>query len=85
MLTYRQNGEKERKAMQTKPKIIEYMTMRNKDVPCQNCQFRKELYTQPPKDCKECGWFSRRNEPYTFEMPIYEEDNKCTGQEEVLI
>lgn len=66
--------------MQKKPKIIEYVTVRNKDVPCQHCQFRKELYKQTPQDCKECGWFSRRNEPYTFEMPIYEEETECTAQ-----
>ena len=58
-----------------KRKVIDYITVRN-DVPCQHCKFRKELFKKPTEDCKECGWFNRRELPYTSKIPVYEEETK---------
>lgn len=58
--------------MSKKPKIIDYITL--PVGPCQYCKFRKELYKEPPKDCKECGFLNRRELPYTTQIPVYEEE-----------
>ena len=59
-----------------KPKIIDHIALPT-DVPCQYCKYRKELYKEPPKNCKECGFFNRREAPYTSQVPIYEEEDVC--------
>ena len=44
---------------------------------CQNCRFRKELYsTGIPQECKECGWLCERNEPYQVETPVYADETE---------
>lgn len=59
--------------MPKKPKIIDHITLPT-DVPCQYCEDRKEHYSKPTKDCKECGWLNRREAPYTSQVPVYEEE-----------
>ena len=56
-----------------KHKIIDYITVNN-DVPCKYCKYRKELYKEPPKECKECGWINSREFTYTDKIPVYEEE-----------
>lgn len=55
-----------------KRNIIDYMTLPNGC--CQYCKFRKELYKEPPRECKECGFLNQRNQPYTVQIPVYEEE-----------
>lgn len=50
------------------------MEMINKEVCCQFCSYRKELYPEVPQICKECGFLKLRNEPYTVEVPVKTED-----------
>ena len=56
----------------SKRKINHYMTLPNGC--CQYCQFRKENYKDAPQECKECGFFNERNQPYTVQIPVYEEE-----------
>ena len=63
--------------MPKKPKIIDYITVRN-DVPCQHCKNRRELFKEPTEDCKECGWLNRREAPYTSQIPVYEDVESTT-------
>ena len=57
-----------------KRKIIDHMTLPRGC--CQYCKFRKELYKDPPQECKECGFFSERYGPYTIQIPVYEEEDE---------
>ena len=60
--------------MPKKRKVIDRITLPNGC--CRNCKLRKELYKDPPQECKECGFFSQRNQPYTVQIPVYEEEEK---------
>lgn len=41
---------------------------------CQNCRFRKEKYQEIPTECKECGHFYERNNPYYAVVPSFKEN-----------
>lgn len=40
---------------------------------CQNCRFRKEIYKEIPKECKECGFLSQRSKLYFVVLPSLKE------------
>lgn len=46
------------------------MKMVNKEVCCQFCSYRKELYPTVPQVCLECGFLNLREAPYTVEVPV---------------
>lgn len=52
------------------------MKVINKDNCCQFCQYRKELYSLVPSECKECGWLNYRDQPYTVDIPVKEENEQ---------
>lgn len=43
---------------------------------CANCRFRRELYPKAPSACKECGFFKYRNDKYTTQVPVYEDNER---------
>ena len=49
------------------------MEVTNKDNCCQFCTYRKELYSTVPQACKECGFLSYRDKPYTMNIPVEED------------
>lgn len=55
---------------------MKVMTMVNKDNCCQFCRSRKELCgAEPMQECLECGFLRYRDQPYTIDIPIKEEED----------
>lgn len=57
--------------MTKKTKVIDTITLPHST--CANCKYRKEEFTEIPTECKECGWLPERDQPYTVELPVYED------------
>ena len=56
------------------------MEVINKSNCCQFCNYRKELYpTIVPQECKECGFLKYRDQPYTMDIPIKEDQMEYIG------